>query len=236
MPACAGPYLTGFTTDPFAAERLEHLLAGMTSSWPRRGRRLLAVSAAAAPFLENLWQAGFDLTVQDQNAESLNTAGESLKNRATYILGVPDHLPVDDCAFDYVVALVGPDDCLSVLLPELRRVACRGVLLLFASAWSAAALECRLHSKRPTSQSGFLSPRIVRRDAREAFAGASFSWGAVLPGPTFTWKSGFWRTHINAPIFALPMGAIAALRLDMGASCAGTHIVLRAGQPVASAE
>ncbi len=236
MPTPIGTPLTAFAENPIAAERLEYLLAGMTSGWPRRGRRLLAVSAGGAPFLEALWQAGFDLTVQDNDPEALGLAAGVLKNRAERILAAPDHLPVDDCSFDFAVAQAGAGGSLPALLEELRRVACRGVLLLFASAWSAAALEHRLRRGESARAAGFLSPRVVRREARRVFGPGRRTWGAVLPGPSRTWGEGFVLERLNAPLLPLPLGAVAALRIDMGVPRTGTPIVVRARGPVASAE
>ena len=236
MSAAGETPLYAFTQNPFAAERLTYLLAGMTSHWPRRGRKLLAVSAAATPLPESLWQAGFDLTVQDRRPEALNAASETLKTRAAYILGVPDHLPVDDCAFDYGVALIGPEDPLGDMLRELRRAVCRGVLLIFASSWSIAALEHRVRGRVSARAAGFLSPCAVRREAVREFAGCRPKWGAVLPGPTRTWGPGFWSERLNAPLLAAPVGAVVGLRFDMGAPRAGTPLLVRATHPATSTE
>ncbi len=236
MPAAVDNPILTFAGNPSVAERLEYLLAGMMSGWPRRGRRLLALSAGRAPFLESLWQAGFDLTVHDNDPEALAVAAGTLKNRAERIVGVPDHLPVDDCSFDYALALLGPETPLPELLQELHRVACRGVLLLFASSWSLAAVEYRLRNKTHPHTAGFFSPRALRREARLVFAPTRRTWGSVLPGHSRTWKRGFLFEHLNAPLLPLPLGAVACLRLDRGVPYTGTPLVVRAAAPVTSAE
>ena len=173
MPAAVDNPILTFAGNPSVAERLEYLLAGMMSGWPRRGRRLLALSAGRAPFLESLWQAGFDLTVHDNDPEALAVAAGTLKNRAERIVGVPDHLPVDDCSFDYALALLGPETPLPELLQELHRVACRGVLLLFASPgpWPPWNIGCGTR-RIPTPPA---SSRPARSDAKP-------DWSSTPPG------------------------------------------------------
>ena len=236
MPAAMDNPILTFADNPPVAERLEYLLAGMMSGWPRRGRLLLALSAGRAPFLESLWLAGFDLTVHDNDPEALAVAAGTLKNRAERILGAPEHLPVDDCSFDYALALPGPETPLPELLRELHRVACRGVLLLFASSWSLAALEYRLRNKAHPQTAGFFSPRKIRREARLVFGTARRTWGSVLPGHSRTWKPGFLFEHLNAPLLPLPLGAVASLRLDRCVPYTGTPLMVRAAAPVISAE
>ncbi len=218
--------------NPFAVDHLEMLLARMISRWPRRGSRLLAVSAGDAPFLENLWRAGFDLTVQSSDPESLSRASDLLKNRSEYILGMPDHLPVDDCSFDYAVVLLRRDDPVPALLRELRRAVCRGVLLVFASSTSLEALVCRLR-RCPADN---VCPFPLRGRAGRVFDGARFSWGSVLPGPGASWHPGFWSERLNSPFLLMPLGAVAALRIDMAAPRSGKPLLLRADRPVMTAK
>ena len=224
----------------FAALRMEELLAKMVSPWPRRTRSMVVLGAGSGDFLEVLWQTGFDVTGQDHDPEYAMRARARMKNRAGFMLCAPDHLPVDDCTFDYGVATdIEFWDDPEAVLRELARVSCRGVVLLFSNAWSLARLECLTRKERAPAApmcAAWLSPRKVRRLARQTFECKAASWGSILLGPGFTWRHKSWHERLNTLMPALPLGAFAALRVDFQPLRAGTPLVLRAGAPAVSAE
>lgn len=223
----------------YAMSRCKDLLRGLLSGWPRRSRSILAFNAGSSDFIELLWESGFDVTGQDSDPGFLDLARARLGKRADFVLSSPDHLPFDDCSFDYVVAAAAMEfwDNPEAVLREIKRLACSGVILIFPNAWSFFGLECKLRKNHGlcASASPFLkSPRGMMRLAREVFGKKRTAWASVLPGPSMTWSPLWLFRPFNAPQFPLPVGAFVGLRIDFGPLYTGTPILLRTSEPVAS--
>ena len=130
----------------FALDRCRDLLRALLAGWPRRSRSMLVFNAGGGEFLETLWEAGFDVTAQDSDPEYLELARKRLGSRAGFVLSAPDHLPFDDCFFDYAVAASALEfwEDPEAVLREIGRVACGGLIVIFPSTWSVFNLECRV--------------------------------------------------------------------------------------------
>jgi SAM-dependent methyltransferase len=205
----------------FALDCSRNLLRGLFSVWPRRSRSMLVLNAGSAGFLETLWEAGFDVTGQDSDPAFLDQARKCLGRRAEFVLSAPDHLPFDDCSFDYAVAAAALEfwDRPRNVLEEIKRLTCAGVIIIFPNAWSLFGLECRLRRNDPLCSSArplLRSPRALARMARAVYGKNMTSWASVLPASSHTWKkSGLFRL-INSPRVPLPLGAFVGMRIDFG--------------------
>lgn len=229
----------GQTAGAFALDRCRDLLRALLAGWPRRSRSVLAFNAGSGVFLETLWEAGFDVTGQDDDPAYLRLAREHLGSRADFVLSAPDHLPFDDCFFDYAVAVAALEfwDDPEAVFSEIGRVACGGLLLIFPSVWSAFGLECRLRGKNPlcaTARPLLQSPREISRLLRRAYGDKKTVWASMLPGPTRTWAERSWFKPVNGLPLPLPVGAVAGVRVDFGPLYEGTPLLLRASGPVPS--
>ena len=223
----------------YALARSQDLLRELLSGWPRRARSVLVFNAGSGEFLETLWEAGFDVTAQESDQEYLALARERLGSRADFVLSAPDHLPFDDCTFDYAVAVAALEfwENPEAVLREIGRVACNGLILIFPSAWSLFALECRLRGKKnlcSTALPLLHSPRTITRLVRRVFGKKKLAWLSVLPGTSHTWRHNRWLAPVNSLHLPLPIGAFAGLRVDFGPMYTGTPLLLRASSPMAS--
>ncbi len=229
----------------YALARCKELLRGLLSGWPRRSRSALVFNAGSWDLIDTLWEAGFDVTGQENDPAFFEQIRERLGKRVNLVLSAPDHLPFDDCSFDYAVAAAAVPQFWErpeAVLQEIHRVACNGVILLFPNSWSLFGLECRLRksaalcvSARPLLQ----SPRGLLRLTRTAFGKKKVAWASALLGPSRTWKEGGLCSSLNPLLFPLPVGAFAGLRIDFGPLYTGTPLLLRSPEhaaPVASAE
>ncbi|MDR0826523.1 MAG: class I SAM-dependent methyltransferase [Desulfovibrio sp.] len=235
---------TDFLHSPEGSLALESgrdLMRALLSAWPRRARSVLFLGAGVSSFAENLWEDGFEVTVQDSNPQRLESSRQVLGGRVEFVLSAPNHLPFDDGSFDYVVA--GPCPVLGGqaegTLEEMGRLACSGVLIIFFNACSIFALECRLRRKNPLYAqivSGLQSPRALAAAARRIFVGKSEVFASILPGPLCTWRRGFFLEGMNSVKFPLPIGALAALRVDLGSMYAGAPLLLRTNEPAVPAQ
>jgi len=217
------------------------LLRGLFAGWPRRSRTMLVMGAGSGDFIERLWEAGFDITGQENDSEFLAKAKARMGSRAEFVLSAPDHLPFDDCAFDYAVIVAAYEfwDNPELVLEEINRVACSGVILIFPNAWSLFGIECRLREKNPLCASArplLQSPRTIWQMSRRVFGKKRAAWASVLPATTYTWKRRPFFHFLNSLQCPLPLGAFAGLRIDFGPVYAGTPLLLKASDPVASAE
>ena len=225
----------------FALSRCKGMLRHLLSGWPRRSRSVLVFNAGSGDFLESLWEAGLDVTAQENDAAFLESARKSLGSRAEFVLSAPDHLPFDDCSFDYAVAVCALEfwERPEAVLEEIGRLACSGVILIVPNAWSLFGLECRLRKSAPLCASArplLQTPWRLRRLARRAYGKKKTAWASVLPAFTPTWKgSGLFRL-INDPVAPLPLGAFAGLRVDFGPLYTGTPMVISNSAPVPSAK
>ena len=205
---------------------------------------MLVMGAGNGDCLETLWEAGFDVTGQESDPRCLETARKRIGKRAELVLSSPDHLPFDDCAFDYAVVtpsfVYNPGNVSpAAVFEELGRLICNGVIILFPNAWSLFGIECRLRTGDPLCSAHrhlLSSPRYLSRTTRKIFGRKKTAWSSVLPASTHTWREGLIFSLFNSPNMPLPVGAFAGLRIDFGPLYTGTPIVLRATSPVTSAK
>jgi SAM-dependent methyltransferase len=217
----------------FALSRCRTLLHGLLSGWPRRNRSLLAFNAGSGDFLDVLWEAGFDVTAQDSAPEYLDRARQALGKRADFVLSSPDHLPFDDDAFDYAVAVAALEfwEHPEAVLEEMARLACNGVILIFPNALSVFGLECLLRRGHPLCAAArplLRSPAKVYHLARKVFIGKKYAWRSILLGPSPTWHDWPLFSLLNSKQAPVPFGAFAGLRVDFGPVYTGTPLPLRA--------
>lgn len=225
----------------FAIARCQELLRALLSGWPRRSRSLLVMGAGSETFVETLWEAGFEVTAQDSDSAFLGQARKLLGSRAEFVLSAPDHLPFDDCAFDYAVAALALEFWADpeAVLREIARLTCSGVILLFPNAWSLFGLECRLRKTNALCASArgrLFSPRHIARLARRVFTGKRRAWASVLHLPSPAWRNSAWLRRLGDMSAPLPVGAFAGLRIDLSPLYTGTPLLLRNTSPVAPAK
>lgn len=224
-----------------ALSRCNALLRGLLAGWPRRSRSMLVMAAGSGDFIEKLWEAGFDITGQESDPEFLEQARALMGSRAEFVLSTPEHLPFDDCAFDYTV-IAGAFEFWNSpekVLAEINRLTCSGVILIFPNSWSLFGLECRLRRKNPLCSSALpllQNPRTIWQMTRRAFGSKKTAWASVLFLTTPTWKRHPFFRFFNTPQCPLPLGAFAGLRIDFGPVYTGTPLLLKTSEPVASAE
>ena len=224
-----------------ALARCGDLLSRLFTAWPRRSSSMLVMEAGSADFIEKLWEAGFDVTGQESDPEFLERARARIGSRAEFVLSSPEHLPFDDCAFDYAVIAAAYEfwDSPEAVLEEINRLACSGVIIIFPNAWSLFGIECRLRRKHPLCASArplLQSPRRIWQLSRRIFGKQSTAWASVLPATTATWKDRPFSRFLNSLQCSLPLGAFAGLRIDFGPTYTGTPLLLKTSNPVASAE
>jgi SAM-dependent methyltransferase len=224
-----------------ALEQCTILLRGLFAGWPRRSRTMLVMGAGSGNFIEQLWEAGFEITGQEDDPEFLAQAKARMGPRVEFVLSAPDHLPFDDCTFDYAVIVAAYEfwDTPEAVLKEIKRVACGGVILIFPNAWSLFGFECRLSRNNPlcvSTEPLLQSPRTIWQLSRRIFGKKRIVWASVLPATTHTWKGHPFFRFLNSVQAPLPLGAFAGLRIDLGPMYAGAPLLLKTSRPVASTE
>lgn len=199
----------------FAQER--RLFEALTACWPRRGRTFLDIGCGAGHNLENFHQAGFCVTGVDKSPVMLQAARERLGRTATLHLAEASHLPFDNDAFDYVglftVLEYAPDP--ADLLAEAVRVAKRGLIVGYRNAFSLSGAFCGRFSA--THKARFFTPWRMRRLLRAAAGNVPYVEASVLPGPPFTWRTGFPLYALARGLCRQPIGAYCALAADLTA-------------------
>ncbi len=239
-----------------AQERYErHFLQSLMARWSRRGlyggRSLLQLGCGDGEMLAHFWESGFDVTGMDNRQECLRVAKERMASRAEWHLGNYTHTPFDDNEFDYVAVLHVLEDTGQIeqeaILKEALRLATRGVLIAVHNPWSLA------HWNLKNGMNIFQLWRMLRRLQLQA----SFTWGAALHGPKWTWANTWkWPWHWNlfskskpakcgpsaqpAPMFELInqgyvyslLGATLFVRVDLGRGHAVTPLLLRTRERV----
>lgn len=221
----------------YALSRSRDMLRRLFSGWPRRSRSVLVFNAGSGDFGEVLWEAGFDVTAQESDAGLLETARKRLGSRAEFVLSAPEHLPFDDCAFDYAVAACALEfwECPQAVLEEIGRLACSGVILIVPNAWSLFGLECRLRKRAPLCASAgplLQNPWRLYSLSRRVFGKKKAAWSSVLPAFSFTWKGRGPLRLLNGMTPSLPVGAFAGLRIDFGPLYTGTPLIIGSRTPV----
>lgn len=217
------------------------LLSRLFAGWPRRSSSMLVMGAGRGVFIERLWEAGFDVTGQESDPELLEQARARLGSRAAFVLSSPEHLPFDDCAFDYTVVAGAYEfwDSPETVLQEIDRLTCGGVIIIFPNAWSLFGLECLVRKKHPFCASALpllQSPKTIWQASRRAFGKRKTAWGSVLPGVSGTWTHNRFYNFFNSMYCPLPLGAFAGLRIDFGPTYAATPLLLKNSAPVPTAE
>ncbi len=223
----------------FAQECIEMLLGKLLSGWPRRSRSLLVLNAGSGQMLEMLWQAGFDITAQDDDPEFLSLARESVHRHIDFILSAPDHIPLNDCSFDYAVAVAALEfwENPESVFEELNRVACSGIILIFPNSLSVCAGKRLWGEPHPLfhyPDARLPSAKTVWSLLNKCFGKKNKQWTSTLVGPCFTWQPRFAR--FNSILSPIPLGAVLGVRVDFGPMCVGTPLLLHATEPVTSAE
>lgn len=202
----------------FAFAQEQRLLLKMISTWPRRGHRLLEVGCGAGRYLELFWEAGFDVTGLERDLDLLEKARRRLADRVDLQIGVADALPYDDNTFDYV-ALAPPgnsDPPPHEVLREAVRVAACGVLLWFWNPFSLSGL-CRCLpwcDPIPTPHTPGFSWRDYCALFRSLSPGCQLFTRSTLAGPPSTWRDQPLPVRLNGVLLPLPMGGVAAIRME----------------------
>jgi hypothetical protein len=198
------------------------------------------MGAGSMELVESVWEAGFDVTVQDNDASRLERVGSFMGRRVECVLSAPDHLPFDDKSFDYAAAsptldFAGNPEAVQT---EMGRLSCGGVILIFFNAWSLFGLEClaRRAAAFAVAPGRLRSPSTPAATARKVWPGKTRVWASALPGPSCTWRDGFFLRRVNSLDLPLPLGAVAGLRVDFAPMYAGTPLVLRNREPAVSAK
>jgi hypothetical protein len=194
------------------------------------------MGAGNVELVESVWEAGFDVTVQDNDASGLERIAGLMGRRVECVLSAPDRLPFDDKSFDYAAAsptldFAGDHEAVQA---EMGRLSCAGVIFVFFNAWSVFGLECR--ARRAAAPGRLHSPYALAATARKVWPGKTRAWASALPGPRCTWRNGFFLRRANSLNFPLPIGAVAGLRVDFAPLYAGTPLVLRSTEPAVSAK
>ena len=229
-------YLTPRGSLALAAQQA--LLRRMIASWPRRGHRLLELGCAEGIFLENLWEAGFDVSGQEQDQELARRSAGRLGHRADISLGSQEHLPFDDQSFDYVACLGNLEFAADpwAVLREALRLASRGVLLSFPNAASLCGLGGLFRPLRPSRSAKEQTPALGRGKlvapwkiwsfVRKEGPPLQLTWGSTLLGPAFSWRNNALGRKLNCASLSLPLGACVMLRLDLHPAFAGTPLLI----------
>lgn len=217
----------------FVLPRERRLVQKMLAPWPRRGRSLLEVGCGSGRFLDVFWDAGFDVTALDPDPVQLEAANVRLGGRVETRLGVPDALPFEDDAFDFVS--LGPFSLcqntqrgtqnVADALREAARVAALGVLLRFWNPHSLAAVGKTLRGQLP-GECLNLSWGRARSILRDCVPHCTLSTRSLLHGPVSLWREGV-LSRVCDTIVPLPLGALLAVRLTCVPSTPLTGLPLR---------
>jgi SAM-dependent methyltransferase len=211
------------------------LFEWLTSAWPRRGRTLLEIGCGPGFFLEFFHRAGFDVTGFDKSPVMLEAARERLGGKADFNLGDAHHLPYDTDSYDYVALLTLLEFVENPrhVLMEAARVARKGILVGYVNRFSLYRLSAKHH--KLLSQARWFMPWSMRSLARSAMGLLPIHEGCVLPGPYWTWRTGFPLWGLGRLVLPLPIGAYCAFTADLTAEPPLTPIAAFAGaQPTKS--
>lgn len=205
----------------FAYLAEKRLLHRLISCWPRRGQTLLEIGCGPGMFLQNFWEAGFDVTGLDSSREMLAAARNRLGDRAELRLGNATCLPFDDREFDFVVMLTVLEFLPSPLeaLQEARRVARKGLLLAFLNKHSlyylSSGLSLPFVRSSTMRRAHWFTPREMRRMLQQVAQGRRVVLRGILPGPGWSWRATppfGWSNRLVLPVC---IGAYGAARVDL---------------------
>lgn len=216
----------GTTAGGLVQVRLEALIKKMVSGWPRRGKSVLVMNGGTGGHAGLLWEYGFDVTIQDDCPEYLADARSLLGSRAEYLLGPAEALPVEDCSFDYVVAVGCLEFCQDrqSVLREMSRISCNGAIILFSNVFSVTGL--RRKAFFPGWQA--LSPLSLRADMNKVLPEHRRTWVSLLLPPSLLRRFPLIRNYCHEFFPPCPIGALAGVRINFGRMCTGTPVWVKA--------
>lgn len=230
----------------FTLAARQMLVHKMVYGWRRRGQTLLEVNCGAGFFLDGFWEAGFDVSGQEQEREPAQSARNRLGGKAEIVLAAPDYLPYEDDFFDYAVCVNGMDNAENPqdIMAEMLRVASKGVLIAFSNIFSAHGLGYALSRKAaPTDRGTFpyspANPFRMWSMLRKESGQGRISWGSNLLGPAWSWGrgKGFLRNILrtwNLAAVPFPLGTSTVLRVDLAPAVAGNQILIQHGNRLTS--
>lgn len=203
----------------FLAEK--RLLNRLISGWPRRSQSLLEVGCGTGMFLENFWEAGFDVTGLDSSQEMLSVARSRLGHKADLHFGQAGALPFDDREFDFVVMLTVLEFLPAPLeaLEEARRVARKGLLVAFLNSHSlyylSSGLQLPFLRNSTMRRAHWFSPREMRKMLQQVAPGKRQVLRGILPGPMWSWRATPPLDWCNSTVMPCCIGAYGAARVDL---------------------
>ena len=197
------------------------LVEYMVSGWPRRGRKLLDIGCGAGFFLKFFHQTGFDVTGLDNSPVMLAAAREELGSCSEFQLANAEHLPFDDKQFDYSVMLFVLEFCEDpgLVLREAVRCSRHGLLILGLNKYSAYYLARTQSYKSKLNLARWYSYCDLRNLIYFNIGHKKISVRSVLPLPFSSWGSKFFGCNFGTSIYKLPIGAVNAVRVDLGRDC-----------------
>ncbi len=227
-------FLTRAGSFAYMAEK--RLISCMISGWPRRGHSLLEIGCGTGLFLEQFYEAGFEVTGLDSSQDMLQAAKQRLGNRGELHLGNAECLPFEDKEFDFVALLTMLEfqkDPLAVLR-EARRVAKKGLVVAFLNRFSLYYLSHGMSA--PCLRSSTLrnanwhSPLEMRKLLQQATGRRDIVIRSVLPGPMWSWRQTPPLHWLNRCVTPLWIGAYCAARVDLFTMKPMTPLLLFSGK------
>lgn len=208
----------------------------MCAHWARRNQRLLVLNAGLGFHLQNLWEAGFDITAHATSAQELAQAQSILGHRAEYMLSPPDSLMCDDNFFDYALYLGAlaeePPAQMAKVFAELHRTTVSGILVVFINTFSVFQAKTAMGKLRKNSLYATAypacNPLSIRLLVKKQFPQSYFHWSFLSIPPRFFQDAPHWRRRTRQVLRWCPFNALYALRIDFAPQPGTTGLVLRA--------
>lgn len=219
------------------SKKLIHkLIASGAEAWLERDSSLLDVACGSGAFLELFLDLGFDVTGLDASPDALEQARARLGYKADLKLGVAEHLPFENCSFDYVSILSALEYIQEpeLAISEALRVASKGVLIGFLNPWSLDLLYRKISAdKQARSYLGYkqplhsFSPLKMYKLVSAASPCSKLMLRSALLGPKSSWgKGGLWD---KLGCSFLPVGAFTVMRVDLPPTLSMRPLWLKAG-------
>lgn len=210
-------------------EHFQTLLTALISGWPRRGKTVLVMNPIHPSFAISLWEAGFDVTVQEECPELRSLLHDALGNRAEIIPDFPDALRSDDCSYDYTIVMgaIAFGKQHKKALEEIKRVTCKGVIFLFINKNSITGFS----RKKAMQEETLLSPIVFQKELRTVFTKARRQWKSMILLPTALEKSAFAKEKAREILFPFPLGGVVGVRVELGKRRTYTPLVIKQEVP-----